>query len=146
LRGGLKRLIRLWNFSTLFIPSLLRGAKQFPIGNHSAHHAELFRHLSRLVCAKHWPAQSPRAGCYFVLIQSNQKSSRQKGFFAAPAFAPQTRQNHGLESFAPLRSLIALASAKFPMPLPRTRPPLFCPLSPEAVLPTGGRKEILSIV
>ncbi|MCQ6958834.1 hypothetical protein [Mucilaginibacter aquariorum] len=33
------------------------------------------------------------------------------------------------------------ASAKFPMPLPRTRPPSFCPLSPEAVLPTREKKE-----
>ncbi|WP_299466953.1 hypothetical protein [Mucilaginibacter sp.] len=71
------------------------------------------------------------------MIQSNQKSSRQKGFSAVQAFALQTGQNHGLESFAPLRSLVARASAKFPMPLPRTRPPSFCPLSPEAVLPTG---------
>jgi hypothetical protein len=94
------------------------------------------------VRAKHWPAQLPREGCYFVLIQSNQKSSRQKGFFAARAFAPQTGQNHGLESFALLAfASLSSASAKFPMPLPRTRTPSFCPLSPEAVLPTRGRKE-----
>jgi hypothetical protein len=68
------------------------------------------------------------------LIQSNQKSSRQKGFFAAQGFALQTGQNHGLESFAPLAFALALASAKFPMPLPhsshhrsaRFRPKLFC--------------------
>ncbi|MFA6246578.1 MAG: hypothetical protein WC615_06535, partial [Mucilaginibacter sp.] len=35
------------------------------------------------------------------LIQSNQKSSQQKGFFAHKAFASQTGQNHGLESFCP---------------------------------------------
>jgi len=50
------------------------------------------------------------------------------------AFALQIGQNHGLESFAPLRSLLHHASAKVPMPLPRTghhssarfRPKLFC--------------------
>jgi hypothetical protein len=37
-----------------------------------------------------------------------------------------------------------LASTKFPMPWPRSRPPLFYPFSPEAVLPTGEKKEGIS--
>jgi hypothetical protein len=57
------------------------------------------------------------------------------------AFAPQTGQNHGLESFAPLRPLTPTSSAKVPMPLPRTRPPSFCPLSPEAVLLTRSSRN-----
>jgi hypothetical protein len=84
-------------------------------------------------------------GFYFLLDQKgNKKSSRQKGFFAAPGLCLQTGQNHGLESFAPLRSLLPYALAKFPMPLPCTRPPSFCPLSPEAVF-ADGEKKILSI-
>ncbi|MBB5394112.1 hypothetical protein [Mucilaginibacter sp. AK015] len=35
------------------------------------------------------------------MIQSNQKSSQQKGFFAHKAFTPQSRQNHGLQNLAP---------------------------------------------
>jgi hypothetical protein len=70
----------------------------------------------------------------YVLIQSNQKSSQQKGFFAAPAFAPQIGQNHGLESFALCaRSLPRFCKISYA--LAAHRPPLFCPLSPEAVLP-----------
>jgi hypothetical protein len=62
------------------------------------------------------------------------KSSQQKASLPHRAFALQIGQNHGLESFAPLRSLLHHASAKVPMPLPRTghhssarfRPKLFC--------------------
>jgi hypothetical protein len=38
--------------------------------------------------------------------------------FPLRAFALQTSQNHGRQSFAQLRSLKAFASAKFAMPLP----------------------------
>jgi hypothetical protein len=41
-----------------------------------------------------YSAQLP-LGCYFVLIQSNQKSSQQKCFFALKASALQIRQNQG---------------------------------------------------
>jgi hypothetical protein len=51
------------------------------------------------------------------LIQSNQKSSQQKCFFARKAFTLQISQNHGLLNFALLRTLIAIASAKLLMPL-----------------------------
>jgi hypothetical protein len=75
-----------------------------------------------------------RKGCYFVLIQSNQKSSRQKCFFAHRAFALQTGQNHGLESFAllafapvPCFSKISYArSAQTHHRSARFRPKLFC--------------------
>ena len=74
-------------------------------------------------------------GCYFILIQSNQKSSRQKGFLPHKAFALQTGQNHGLESFAPLRSLIGprfskisyvLAALKTTIVLPAFARSCFC--------------------
>ncbi|MCQ6957449.1 hypothetical protein [Mucilaginibacter aquariorum] len=62
------------------------------------------------------------------------------------AFALQTRQNHGLESFALLRSLIAPPFSKISYAPATHRPPSFCPLSPEAVLPTGeDEKKILLI-
>jgi hypothetical protein len=71
------------------------------------------------------------------LIQKEPKNQvSKKASLPHMAFAPQIGQNHGLESFAQLRSRRPLASAKVPMPLPRARPPLFCPLSPEAVLLT----------
>jgi hypothetical protein len=80
------------------------------------------------------------------LIQSNQKSSRQKGFFAHQAFALQTMQNHGLESFAPL----AFAHS------PRFSKISYAPAAHKAtiVLPafarscfadTGEEKKILSV-
>jgi hypothetical protein len=42
-----------------------------------------------------------RGGCYFVLIQSNQKSSRQKGFFAAPGLCPANRAEPRAGIFCP---------------------------------------------
>jgi hypothetical protein len=48
--------------------------------------------------------------------QSNQNAFPQKGL-TLMAFALQLSQNHGLQSFALLRSLISFASAKFAMPL-----------------------------
>ncbi|WP_184545055.1 hypothetical protein [Mucilaginibacter sp. FT3.2] len=65
-------------------------------------------------------------------MKSNQKSSRQKGFFAAQAFALQSWQNLGWNYFALTR--IALGMQKLPMPCSRTahhrsarfRPKLLC--------------------
>jgi hypothetical protein len=58
------------------------------------------------------------------------KSSQQKGFFPHWAFAPQIGQNHGLESFAPLRTRLPLLLQKF-----------LCPCRPQAtlVLPAFAR-------
>jgi hypothetical protein len=43
-------------------------------------------------------------GCYFCLdTKVTKKSSQQKGFFAAQAFALQIRKNTGCKVFAPLR-------------------------------------------
>jgi hypothetical protein len=50
------------------------------------------------------------------LIQSNQKSSQQKGFFAALGFCAAKLAKPRLESIALLRSLLPPASAKVPMP------------------------------
>ena len=59
-----------------------------------------------------------RGGSFFSLDRKEAKDQvGKKASLPHKAFALQTRQNHGLESFAPLRSLIAIASAKFPMPL-----------------------------
>jgi hypothetical protein len=67
------------------------------------------------------------------LIQSNQKSSQQKCFFAAPAFTPQNGQNLGWDYFAPVHSA---PTTKTPYALPLHNPALFCPFSPKAVLLT----------
>jgi len=57
-------------------------------------------------------AQLP-LGCYFVLIQSNQKSSQQTlASLPHRAFALQIRQNLGPEYFAPLFAPAVQASAK----------------------------------
>jgi hypothetical protein len=101
------------------------------------HVANMFNHfdISHARCTViNWPAQLPREGCYFVLIQSNQKSSRQKGFFASQGLCLQTGQNHGLESFAPLHSLLpslqqnflCLYRAQGHHRSARFRPKLFC--------------------
>jgi hypothetical protein len=95
------------------------------------------------VSNKHCPAQSPRVGCYFCLdTKVTKKSSQQGGFFALKAFALQTGQNHGLQLFCP--AALALSSRfckNLLCPFLRSRPPLFCPLSPEAYLLTGAEKE-----
>jgi hypothetical protein len=95
------------------------------------------------VYAKHWPAHSPRKGFFFFLDEKEAKNQvGKKASSPHQAFTPQTGQNHGLESFALLRSLLPLASAKFPMPLPHTshhrssrfRPKLFCRREGKGVL------------
>jgi hypothetical protein len=53
------------------------------------------------------------------------------------AFALQIRQNHGLRSFALLRSLNATTSAKSLMPFAIAQSHQFYLLSPEAFLLTG---------
>jgi len=71
-----------------------------------------------------------RGGCYFVLIQSNQKSTQQKGFFAAQASHAQSRKNCGLESFCfETLSVADPAMQKFPMPCPAHRPAVFSAFS-----------------
>ena len=71
----------------------------------------------------HQPAHC-RGGCYFSLDRKvTKRSSQQKGFFAAQAFTPQISQNHGLESFALLRSRIPLLLQKF-----------LCPCHPQATM------------
>ena len=53
-----------------------------------------------------------RWGCYFVLIQSNQRSSQQRGFFTHKAFALQINQNHGLQYFYPTSFALFLRFSK----------------------------------
>jgi hypothetical protein len=76
---------------------------------------------------------------YFCLdIKVSKKSSQQIGFFAHKAFALQSGQNHGLQLFCP--AVLALSQCfckNLLCPFLRSRPPLFCPLSPEAYLLTG---------
>ncbi|MFC0517198.1 hypothetical protein ACFFGT_23510 [Mucilaginibacter angelicae] len=64
-------------------------------------------------------------------------SSQQIGFFAAQAFALQNGQNHGLQLFCPAVLALSLCFCKNLLcPFLRSRPSLFCPLSPEAYLLT----------
>ncbi|WEA00831.1 hypothetical protein [Mucilaginibacter sp. SJ] len=112
----------------------------------------LFRHpteqvffvfkIASVVINNHRPAQSPRVGFVLFLDKKNQKSSQQIGFFAAQAFALQTGQNHGLQLFCPASPALSPCFCKNLLcPCSRTRPPLFCPLSPEAYLLTGLGKD-----
>ncbi|HEY8781248.1 MAG TPA: hypothetical protein VIM16_06520 [Mucilaginibacter sp.] len=66
--------------------------------------------------------------------KSNQKRSRQEGFFAAQAFTLQIRQNLGCNLFAVLPYRFYTLHAKICYALPPHRPPLFCLISPEAFL------------
>jgi hypothetical protein len=53
------------------------------------------------VCAKHWPAHSPRNGFFFFLDEKEAKNQvGKKASLPHRAFALQINQNHGLESFA----------------------------------------------
>jgi len=49
----------------------------------------------------------------------------------------------GLEKFAAILRALPYALQKFPMPCHHTMPPLFCLLSPEAVLLTEEGKQTL---
>ncbi|SDQ00923.1 hypothetical protein SAMN05428975_5559 [Mucilaginibacter sp. OK268] len=82
-----------------------------------------------------------RLGCYFVLIQSNQRSSHQKCFFSHSAFTLQIGQNHGLLNLTSNRSLMSHASARFANAPTAAHPTMFCPFSPEAYLLTGKEKR-----
>jgi hypothetical protein len=77
-------------------------------------------------------AQLPRGFVTFEASKVTKNACQQKGFFAL-----QIRQNHGLHLSAPLRSRNPMLQRKFAMPLQRTRLPLFCLISSEAVLLTG---------
>ncbi|MGF7038411.1 hypothetical protein [Mucilaginibacter lappiensis] len=71
------------------------------------------------------------------MIQSNQRSSQQKCFFAHKAFALQTSQNHGLLNLAATSFAQSSASARFANAPAITQSIMFCPLSAEAYLLTG---------
>ncbi|HEY8929991.1 MAG TPA: hypothetical protein VIM55_12410 [Mucilaginibacter sp.] len=79
-----------------------------------------------------------RGGCYFCLdTKVTKKSSQQKGFFAALAFAhkaPKTLQ--GWKSFAVLPYLFVTLQAKVSYALSLRFRPWFCTLFPEALLLT----------
>jgi hypothetical protein len=82
--------------------------------------------------ARSWPREGL---VLFVLKQKVPKnSSHQKCFFALGAFALQNGQNLGWNYFAP--RLLSPAHAKTSYACSRTKPALFCPFSPEAVLLT----------
>jgi len=73
-------------------------------------------------------------GCYFVLIQSNQRSSQQRGFLAHKAFTLQAARTTGCNSLPLLRSRKAELRQVMLCPCKRTghhcsarfRPKLFC--------------------
>jgi len=74
-------------------------------------------------------------------MKSNQKSSHQRGFFALLASALQIKQNHGLQLFcATSFPHFHRFSKNLLCPSSRTKPALFCPISPEAYLLTGRNK------
>jgi hypothetical protein len=85
-----------------------------------------------------WPAHSPRSAFTFCLIKKQQKIKSAKRLLCRTGLCPANRAEPRAGIFCPTPFTLAPASAKFPMPLPRSKPPLFCPLSPEAVLPTEG--------
>jgi hypothetical protein len=77
----------------------------------------------------------------FVLIQKVAKNQViRNASLPHKAITRQIKQNLGCCLFTLLRSLLPLASVKSRYALPlRTSPPLFCPISSEAVLLTGKR-------
>ncbi|WP_419699830.1 hypothetical protein [Mucilaginibacter sp. NFX135] len=81
----------------------------------------------------------------FVATKVTKKAVSREASLPHVAFALQTGQNHGLQLFALLRTAQFPASAKLAMPLQPHKPPLFCPLSPEAYLLTGrkGKKSVI---
>ena len=75
--------------------------------------------------------------CYFLLIESNQRSSHQRGFFAARAFALQSVSTLGLQYFCPASLALGLRFSKNLLcPSSRTAQHVL-PDSPEAYLLTN---------
>jgi len=82
----------------------------------------------------------------FVATKVTKKAVSREASLPHMAFAPQIRQNHGLQLFC------ATAFAYFPplqqklaMPLQPHRPASFCPLSPEAYLLTEEKNSCISL-
>jgi hypothetical protein len=71
-------------------------------------------------------------------VTKNQVSK--KASLPHKAFALQTRQNHGLESFALLTFAPTPRFSKISYAPATHKATSFCPFSPEAVLPTGSGK------
>jgi hypothetical protein len=84
----------------------------------------------------------PQKATSFVLIQKKQKIKSAKRLLALKAFAPQIGQNLGLESFAPLRRSFPRFCKSSYAPATR-KATLFCPLSPEAVLPDAELRKMV---
>jgi hypothetical protein len=97
-----------------------------------------------------WPAHSPRSAFTFCLIKKQQKIKSAKRLLCRTGLCPQTGQNHGLESFALLRSLLPPLQQNFLCPYhaqnhhcsARFRPKLFCrrrDCASSSVPPSGVR-------
>ena len=85
---------------------------------------------------KHRPLNC-RGGCYFWLDPKvTKRSSQQRGFFAAPAFALQIRQNLGCKQLPRFATHLSSPSANICYALQPHCPPLFYLISPEAFLLT----------
>ena len=84
------------------------------------------------------PSRSVAAGGFvtFVATKVTKKAFSRKASLPTRPLPCKSGKNHGLQNVAPLRSLWAFASATIAMPLPRSWPPLFCLIAPEAVLLT----------
>jgi len=74
-----------------------------------------------------------------VATKGTKNASQQKGFFAAQALTLQAGKTRAAIFLRLFRT--GHASAKIRYALPRTWPPLFCLLSAEAVLLSGGNKK-----
>jgi hypothetical protein len=86
-------------------------------------------------------SQSPQ-GCYFFLDKKVTKKSRhQYSFFAAPAFALQIRQHHGLHIVAPTSYPQSMLQQQNAMPFPAHNP--MCCLISSRSLTAVGVEEIM---
>jgi len=77
----------------------------------------------------------------FVATKVTQKAVSREASLPHEAFALQIKQNHGLQLFCPTSfAHFPALQQKLAMPFQPHKPPLFCPLSSEAVLLTGEEK------
>jgi len=84
-------------------------------------------------------AQLP-LGCYFVLIQSNQKSSQWKCFFTHRAFPAQRIQNRRLEICPYYPGAPLTCNGKIPMPFARA-PAINSEFFLAEAVPLTGKKK-----
>jgi hypothetical protein len=92
-----------------------------------------------------WPRSIAAGGCYFVLIQSNQKSSRQKGFFAAPGLCPANQPEPRAGIFCPTAFALAPRFCKIFYALATLKAIIVLPAFARSCFADTGKENLVNL-